>query len=88
MYHVLLFYLNTTSNEGTLTTASIYENMSKLVSNIGYKPLGDQTSLLNINIQASNIPSDIYTIPRFSFIQINSVVYNTLEDITFEKTQG
>jgi len=43
MYHVLLFQLNTTSNESTFNTATIYENMNKLVSNIGYNPLGDQT---------------------------------------------
>ena len=55
MYHVLLFYLNTTSNESTFTTATLYENMNKLVSNIGYKPLGDQTSTLNFNISATNI---------------------------------
>ena len=85
MYHVLLFYLNTTSNESTFTTASIYENMSKLVSNIGYKPLGDQTSLLNFDLQCSDIPSNIYTVPKFSSVVVDSVIYHTLEDITFEK---
>lgn len=85
MYHVLLFYLNTTSNESTFSTATIYENMNKLVSNIGYKPLGDQTSILNINLVAENILSNIYTIPRFSLITVGSVTYHTLKDITFQK---
>lgn len=85
MYHVLLFYLNTTSNESTFSTATIYENMNKLVSNIGYKPLGDQTSILNVDMIARNIQSDIYTIPRFSLITVGSVTYHTLKDITFQK---
>ena len=85
MYHVLLFYLNTTSSESTLTTSTIYENMNKLVSNIGYKPLGDQTSILNIDITASNINADVYTLPRFSFINVGGISYYTLRDITFEK---
>lgn len=87
MYHVLLFYLNTTSNESTFTTATIYENMNKLVSNIGYKPIGDQTSLLNISLAAENIDSGVYTIPRFSFINANGSGFYTLQDITFQKTQ-
>ena len=68
MYHILLFQLNTTSNESTFSTATIYENMNKLVSNIGYNPLGDQTSLANISLSAANLTSDVYTIPRFSSI--------------------
>tara|TARA_R110000772_G_scaffold48999_7_gene112016 strand:- start:2882 stop:4708 length:1827 start_codon:yes stop_codon:yes gene_type:complete len=85
MYHVLLFYLNTTSNESTLTTATIYENMNKLVSNIGYKPLGDQTSILAVDITADNILSDVYTLPKFCNINVGGVSYYSLEDITFEK---
>lgn len=86
MYHVLLFQLNTTSNESTFNTATIYENMNKLVSNIGYNPLGDQTSLVNISLSVSNLPSNVYTIPRFSSIAANGSTYVTIDDITFEKT--
>ena len=85
MYHVLLFYLNTTSNESTFTTATIYENMNKLVSNIGYKPLGDQTSLLTVDINAQNLNAGAYIIPRFSFINVSGNSYYTLKDIEFEK---
>jgi len=88
MYHVLLFHLNTTSNESTFTTATIYENMSKLVSNIGYKPLGDQTSILDVALRAQNISAGVYTIPRFSIVNVGSVSYCTLKDITFEKVQS
>ena len=86
MYHVLLFQLNTTSNESTFNTATIYENMNKLVSNIGYKPLGDQTALLNFNLSAANIPTDVYTIPRFSSVVAGGISFVTIEDTTFQKT--
>jgi DNA-dependent RNA polymerase auxiliary subunit epsilon len=86
MYHVLLFQLNTTSNESTFSTATIYENMNKLVSTIGYNPLGDQTSLVNISLSARNLTSNVYTLPRFSSIAANGNSYVTIEDITFEKT--
>jgi hypothetical protein len=86
MYHVLLFQLNTTSNESTFNTATIYNNMSKLVSNIGYKPQGDQTSLLNFSLSARDLIPNVYTVPRFSFVNVNGFIYSTLEDITFQKT--
>tara|TARA_R110001592_G_scaffold675_1_gene3630 strand:+ start:2087 stop:3913 length:1827 start_codon:yes stop_codon:yes gene_type:complete len=85
MYHVLLFQLNTTSNESTFNTATIYENMNKLVSNIGYNPLGDQTSLVNISLSAVNLTSNVYTIPRFSSVAANGSTYVAIDDITFEK---
>ena len=86
MYHVLLFQLNTTSNESTFDTATIYENMNKLVSNIGYKPLGDQTSLVNVTLSASNLDSNVYTLPRFSTVVADGTTFVATEDITFEKT--
>ena len=88
MYHVLLFYLNTTSNESTFTTATIYENMSKLVSNIGYKPQGDQTSILDVSLQAQDIDAGVYVLPKFSFVNAGASGYYTLQDITFEKVES
>jgi len=87
MYHVLLFYLNTTSNETTFTTATLYESMNKLVSNIGYKPQGDQTSLLTFELSANpNLTIGQYTLPRYSYVNIDSISYYTLEDTSFQKT--
>ena len=86
MYHVLLFQLNTTSNESTFDTATIYENMNKLVSNIGYKPLGDQTSLVNISLSANTLTSNVYTLPRYSSLAADGTTFVATEDITFEKT--
>ena len=85
MYHVLLFYLNTTSNETTFTTATLYENINKLVSNIGYKPTGDQTSLVTFGLSSTLLPVNIYTIPRYSFVNVNGISYYTLDDIIFQK---
>jgi len=87
MYHVLLFQLNTTSNESTIDTATIYENMNKLVSNIGYKPQGDQTSLANISLSAENLNANVYTLPRFSTVTANGNSFVAIQDITFEKTE-
>jgi hypothetical protein len=87
MYHVLLFYLNTTSTEATFTTATLYENINRLVSNIGYKPLGRQTSIATISLSAlDTLTPDLYTVPRFSSIVRNGVIYASLRDIAFEKT--
>ena len=87
MYHTLLFYLNTTSSESTFTTAELYENMNKLVSNLGYKPLGKQTSVANISlVGTSNLSIGPYSIRKFSYVNISGVNYTTLKDISFEKT--
>jgi hypothetical protein len=87
MYHTLLFYLNTTSSESTFTTAELYENMNKLVSNLGYKPSGKQTALVNVTLTGTaNLPTGPYTIRRFSYIDVNGISYTTLRDISFEKT--
>lgn len=87
MYHVLLFYLNTTSTETTFTTATLYENMSKIVSNLGYKPVGRQTSLATASLSGlSFLSPGVYTIPRFSFVTKNGIDFTTVKDISFEKT--
>jgi DNA-dependent RNA polymerase auxiliary subunit epsilon len=87
MYHVLLFYLNTTSSETTFTTAQLYENINKLVSNINYKPIGKQTSLVSVSLSGTGALSQgFFTIPRFSFIAKNGLNFTTINDISFEKT--
>ena len=86
MYHVLLFYLNTTSSESTFTTAELYQNMNKLVSNLGYKPTGNQTSFVAISLNSSLTVPGMYAVPRFSFALKDGITYTTLKDIAFEKT--
>jgi hypothetical protein len=48
-YHVLLFYLNNTASEVDFNQATLYENMNRIVKLIGYKPTGQQTSVVPIN---------------------------------------
>lgn len=87
MYHVLLFYLNNTSSESTFTTAELYSNMNKIVSNIGYKPTGKQTSLAVVSLSGTaDLPVNTYTVPRFSSITVNGISFTNTRDISFEKT--
>lgn len=89
MYHVLLFYLNTTSAESTFTTASLYENMNKIVSNLGYKPIGKQTSLAVMSLSGSAaMPAGVYTLKRFSSIIAGGQPFTIIRDVNFEKTQS
>ena len=87
MYHVLLFYLNTTASESNFNTATLYENINKLVSLLNYKPAGNQTSLTTLTLAATPaIAAGSYTLKRFSFINANGIKYTAIRDIAFEKT--
>lgn len=89
MYHVLLFYLNTTSSESTFTTASLYENMNKIVGNLGYKPIGKQTSLAVMSLSgAAAMPAGVYTLKRFSSIIAGGQPFTITRDVNFEKAQS
>jgi hypothetical protein len=86
-YHVLLFYLNRTSAESTFTTAELYENVNKIVKLIGYNPIGIQTAILPFKASSNaNLLPDTYTIPRYSYFNVNGKVYSFNSDITFTKT--
>jgi hypothetical protein len=85
-YHVLLFYLNRTSSESTFTTAELYENVNKIVKLIGYNPIGKQTAILPFKSQANNtLPAGTYTIPRYSYFNVNGTTYSFNSDTTFTK---
>ena len=86
-YHYLLFYLNSTSSESMFDQTTLYENMNKLVKIINYSPTGFKTSLLSYQATAnSNLPPSIYTIPRYSYFNINGLYYTYINDIAFSKT--
>lgn len=86
-YHVLLFYLNRTSAESTFTTVELYENVNKIVKLIGYNPVGVQTAILPFKASSNaNLLPDTYTIPRYSYFNVNGKVYSFNSDITFTKT--
>lgn len=85
-YHYLLFYLNSTSSQSMFNETTIYENMNRLVKLINYKPTGFKTSLLSFEATGDeNIPSGIYTIPRYSYFTVNGIIYSFIKDITFSK---
>ena len=85
-YHVLLFYLNRTASESLFSQATLYENISKIVKELNYKPIGYQTALLSFQANASKLlTKDTYTIKRYSYFTINGVSYSFNGDITFVK---
>lgn len=83
-YHVLLFYLNRTSAESNFTTAELYENINKIVKLIGYRPIGYQTSILPFKATSKiQLVPGTYTIPRYSFFNLNGTSYSFNTDVTF-----
>jgi hypothetical protein len=86
-YHVLLFYLNRTSNESNFSSAQLYENVNKIVKLLNYNPIGVQTSIASFTTTASeNLPQGIYTIPKYAYFNLNDINYSFVEDITFVKS--
>ena len=86
-YHVLLFYLNQTASDSTFSQAELFENMNKIVSLIGYKANGNNTSTLNVSVSADKELAGgySYTIKRFSNISIKNIPFSFNTDITFQK---
>lgn len=86
-YHTLLFYLNQTSSESLFSEATLYENMNRIVKLIDYKPTGFKTSLLAFKATgSSNLPSNLYTIPRYSNFVVDGIYYSFTQDVSFAKT--
>jgi hypothetical protein len=83
---MLLFYLNKQSNEGLFTEAQLYENINKIVKQLDYKPIGHQSATLSFEATAANLTSGLYTIPRYSYMEVGGIRYSFNEDITFAKT--
>ena len=85
-YHVLLFYLNRTSNESMFSQSQIYENMNRIVKLLNYKPMGTQTSIVPFTVAAEKtLTRGIYTIPRYSYIDADGIKFSINTDITFSK---
>jgi len=86
-YHVLLFYLNNTSNESLFTESQIYENINRIVKSLDYKPIGTQSPVLSITGSAnSSLVPGTYTLPRYSSVSVKGVKYCFTSDVTFVKT--
>jgi len=89
-FNVLMFYLNKTSPESLFSDSQLYENMNRIVKLLDYKPVGRQTSTLTFQMSCDGIGETenigLYTIPRYSYIDIDGIFYSFNEDITFAKT--
>ena len=82
----LLFYLNKTSSESMFTEAQLYENMSRIVKLLNYKPVGKTASVVPIRISAKfNLPPNNYTIPRYSYINTSGTYFSFTDDVSFAK---
>lgn len=84
--NTLLFYLNQTSKETLFSDAEFYENINRLVKLIAYKPRGIVTSTLGFTATA-NLNKGTYSIPRYSFFNIDGITYSLIKDGTFVKKQ-
>ena len=82
-YHVLLFYLNKTSSESMFSDAVVYENMNRIVKLLNYSPVGYRTSTCVFGCETT-IASGFYTIPRYSFVDADGIIFSTREDIPFD----
>jgi len=85
-YNLLMYYLNQTGSEAIFTETQLYENMNRIVKLLNYNPIGIQTSNLSFLMSSNLLPVGNYTIPQFSFITINGIVYSFGKDISFTKT--
>lgn len=68
----LLFHMSMNAAETAFSTAQLYESMNKIVSLLGYKPSGKQTSLLPVRFIITPPPTTSeskgtkqYIVPRF-----------------------
>tara|TARA_R110000765_G_scaffold7963_4_gene25999 strand:- start:20412 stop:22181 length:1770 start_codon:yes stop_codon:yes gene_type:complete len=82
--NTLLFYLNQTSKESMFSEAELYENMNRIVKLIGYNPHGAVTSTLGFQ-STSTLVKGTYSIPRYSFFNLDSVTYSLATDGVFVK---
>lgn len=92
-FNTLIYYLNRTSTEATFTEAQIYENISRIVKLLDYKPIGYQTSTLTFQCSADNatnafnLTGGVYIIPRYSYLSIGNVPFSFNEDLSFYVSQ-
>lgn len=83
-FNTLIYYLNKTSTESMFTEAQLYENISRIVKLLDYKPIGYQTSTLSFTCSSTNeFDKGIYTIPRYSYLMVAGIPFSFNEDVTF-----
>jgi len=86
-FNTLIYYLNRTSTNSTFSDTTNYEDINRLVKLIGYNPIGFQSSILTFGASAqAAMSTGLYTIPRFSYVNLGAISYSFNEDITFFKS--
>jgi len=82
----LLFYLNKASSESMFSEAQLYENMNRIVKLLSYKPVGKVTSSVPVRFTVNDgLGANIYTIPRYSYVNIGGTAFSFKEDTSFSK---
>lgn len=88
-FNTLIYYLNKTSTESTFSEAQLYENISRIVKLLDYKPVGYQTSTLAFRCSAeATFDVGVYTIPKYSYIMIGNTPFSFNEDVSFGITSS
>lgn len=86
IFHCLMFYLNRTSTESMFSEAQIYENMNRIIKQIGYDPIGKQAPIVSFSMKGSReLESGIYAVPRYSYVTIGNKKYSLNGDIILTK---
>jgi hypothetical protein len=92
-FNTLIFYLNRTSTESMFTEAQLYENISRIVKLLDYKPIGYQTSTISFQCSADNrfnsfdSIGQVYVIPRYSYLTVGNNSFSFNEDVSFSVGQ-
>lgn len=86
VFSMLMMYLNQTSSESMFTESQLYENINRIVKELGYNPIGYQSSTLSFSATSKNLTAGTYTIPRYSYIDVAGIPFSFSEDITFGVT--
>ena len=83
----LLFYLNKTSSESLFSEAQLYENMNRIVKLLSYKPVGKIAPSVPVRFTMGNkLEANIYTIPRYSYVNVAGTAFSFKQDTSLAKT--
>lgn len=84
-FSLLLYYVNQQSVNGSFSVSNLYENMNRIVKEIGYNPIGYQTASVNFSLSAGEFPAGLYSIPRYSKVDIAGLSYSLNDELRFTK---
>ena len=86
-YNTLIYYNNRTSTEATFSDTMLYENINRLVKIVGYNPIGYQSAILTFSASAAPaMPTGLFTLPKYSYVNLGSISYSFNDNITFHRT--